>query len=89
MPRKAFVIPSLALILYSSTQAPNIQAAKKPTVPQLTGEQKAIHALNRFILLTDASAAARDAIQTGLDERHQMGATAAGLTLGSPDFQRR
>lgn len=41
------------------------------------------------ILLTDASPAARDAIRTGIDEQHQAGATAAGLTLGSPDFQRR
>lgn len=41
------------------------------------------------ILLTDASPAARDAIQTGLDQQQQLGSMAAGLTLGSPDFQRR
>lgn len=46
-------------------------------------------AIERNILLTDASPAARDAIQTGLDQQQQLGAMAAGLTLGSPDFQRR
>jgi uncharacterized protein (DUF1800 family) len=45
--------------------------------------------IERNILLTDASPSARDAIQTGLDQQQQMGAMAAGLTLGSPDFQRR
>jgi uncharacterized protein (DUF1800 family) len=45
--------------------------------------------IERSILLTDASAAARDAIQSGLDQQQQLGAMAAGLTLGSPDFQRR
>jgi len=45
--------------------------------------------IERSILLTDASPAARDAIQTGLDQQQQLGAMAAGLTLGSPDFQRR
>jgi uncharacterized protein (DUF1800 family) len=45
--------------------------------------------IERSILLTDASPAARDAIQTGLDQQRQMGIMAAGLTLGSPDFQRR
>ncbi len=45
--------------------------------------------IERNILLTDASPAARDAIQTGLDQQQQLGVTAAGLTLGSPDFQRR
>ncbi len=45
--------------------------------------------IERSILLADASPAARDAIQTGLDQQQQLGAMAAGLTLGSPDFQRR
>ena len=45
--------------------------------------------IERNILLADASPAARDAIQTGLDQQQQLGAMAAGLTLGSPDFQRR
>ncbi len=45
--------------------------------------------IERSILMTDASPAARDAIQTGLDQQQQLGAMAAGLTLGSPDFQRR
>jgi uncharacterized protein (DUF1800 family) len=45
--------------------------------------------IERNILLTDASPAARDAIQTGLAQQQDLGAMAAGLTLGSPDFQRR
>ena len=45
--------------------------------------------IERNILMTDASPSARDAIQTGLDQQQQLGAMAAGLTLGSPDFQRR
>lgn len=46
-------------------------------------------AIERNILMTDASPAARDAIETGLDRQRQLGAMVAGLTLGSPDFQRR
>jgi uncharacterized protein (DUF1800 family) len=45
--------------------------------------------IERNILLTDPSPAARDAIQTGLSQQQDLGALAAGLTLGSPDFQRR
>jgi len=45
--------------------------------------------IERNILLTEASPAARDAIQTGLEQQQDLGALAAGLTLGSPDFQRR
>ncbi len=45
--------------------------------------------IERGILLTDASPAAHDAIQTGLEQQQDLAATAAGLTLGSPDFQRR
>jgi uncharacterized protein (DUF1800 family) len=45
--------------------------------------------IERNILLTDASPEARDAIQTGLAQQQDLGAMAAGLTLGSPDFQRR
>lgn len=45
--------------------------------------------IERNILLTDASPEARDAIQTGLAQQQDLGALAAGLTLGSPDFQRR
>jgi uncharacterized protein (DUF1800 family) len=45
--------------------------------------------IERGILMTDASAASRDAIQTGLAQQQDLGALAAGLTLGSPDFQRR
>ncbi len=45
--------------------------------------------IERGILITDASPTARDAIQTGLEQQQDLGALAAGLTLGSPDFQRR
>jgi uncharacterized protein (DUF1800 family) len=45
--------------------------------------------IERGILGTDASPAAKDAIATGLAEQQDLGALAAGLTLGSPDFQRR
>jgi uncharacterized protein (DUF1800 family) len=45
--------------------------------------------IERSILITDASPAARDAIQSGLEQQQDLGALAAGLTLGSPDFQRR
>jgi uncharacterized protein (DUF1800 family) len=45
--------------------------------------------IERNILLTDASQEARDAIQTGLAQQQDLGALAAGLTLGSPDFQKR
>jgi uncharacterized protein (DUF1800 family) len=45
--------------------------------------------VERSILLTDPSDAAKEAIQTGVDQQQQLGALVAGLTLGSPDFQRR
>jgi uncharacterized protein (DUF1800 family) len=45
--------------------------------------------IERNILMTDASPAARDAIQAGLEQQQDLAALAAGLTLGSPDFQRR
>ncbi len=44
--------------------------------------------LERMILQTEPSEEARVAIQRGLDQQ-TFGALAAGLTLGSPDFQRR
>ena len=45
--------------------------------------------IEQNILGTDASPAARDVIDSGLAEQQELGAMAAGLTLGSPDFQRR
>ena len=45
--------------------------------------------IERGILGTDPSPAAKDAIATGLAEQQDLGALAAGLTLGSPDFQKR
>jgi uncharacterized protein (DUF1800 family) len=46
--------------------------------------------IERNILLTDASADAQVAIEAGLAERKSpKGPLVAGLTLGSPDFQRR
>jgi len=41
------------------------------------------------ILFADPSPSARDAIQTGIEQQQELGALVAGLTLGSPDFQRR
>jgi uncharacterized protein (DUF1800 family) len=45
--------------------------------------------LERTLLADEPSPEARAAIQTALDQQQQAGAYAAGLTLGSPDFQRR
>jgi uncharacterized protein (DUF1800 family) len=45
--------------------------------------------LEKSILAADPSPAAQAAIQAALDQQQQAGALAAGLTLGSPDFQRR
>ncbi len=45
--------------------------------------------LERSLLSTDPSKAVADGVQAGLDHLQQAGALAAGLTLGSPDFQRR
>jgi uncharacterized protein (DUF1800 family) len=45
--------------------------------------------IERTILLSDPSAAARDAIQANIEQQPELGALVAGLTLGSPDFQRR
>jgi uncharacterized protein (DUF1800 family) len=45
--------------------------------------------IERGILMTEASRTAHDAIQTGLVQQQDLGALAAGLTLGSPDFQRK
>jgi uncharacterized protein (DUF1800 family) len=45
--------------------------------------------IERGILMTEASPTAHDAIQTGLVQQQDLGALAAGLTLGSPDFQRK
>jgi hypothetical protein len=45
--------------------------------------------VERSILLTEPSTVAKEAIQAGVDQQQQSGALVAGLTLGSPDFQRR
>jgi hypothetical protein len=50
--------------------------------------------VERRLLLTDPSPDSRAAIQAGLDEQKEIGpdrigSLVAGLTLGSPDFQRR
>jgi uncharacterized protein (DUF1800 family) len=45
--------------------------------------------LERALLSGDPSPEVRAAIQSSLDQQQQAGALAAGLTLGSPDFQRR
>jgi uncharacterized protein (DUF1800 family) len=45
--------------------------------------------LEKSLLNTDPSPEAKEAIQQALDQQQQAGAFAAGLTLGSPDFQRK
>jgi uncharacterized protein (DUF1800 family) len=62
----------------------------KVDVTQFSGDPAAIE---RSILLTEPSADAKAAIEAGLAEQanqtRQIGPLVAGLTLGSPDFQRR
>jgi uncharacterized protein (DUF1800 family) len=62
----------------------------KVDTAQFSGDPMAIE---RAILLTEPSADAKAAIQAGLAEQanqtRQIGPLVAGLTLGSPDFQRR
>ncbi|HYA16433.1 MAG TPA: DUF1800 family protein [Bryobacteraceae bacterium] len=45
--------------------------------------------LEKSLLSADPSPAAKDAIEAALAQQQQAGMLAAGLTLGSPDFQRR
>jgi uncharacterized protein (DUF1800 family) len=45
--------------------------------------------IEKGILHGDASPAAKEAIQAALSQQQQAGALVAGLTLGSPDFQRK
>jgi uncharacterized protein (DUF1800 family) len=61
----------------------------KVDTAQFTGEPGQIE---RSILLTEASADAQNAINAGLQQVQPgkpVGPMIAGLTLGSPDFQRR
>jgi hypothetical protein len=61
----------------------------KVDTSQFSGDPSQIE---RRILLTDPSRDAQDAIEAGLAEQKnsgQPGPLTAGLTLGSPDFQRR
>ena len=64
-------------------------AGVKVDTSQFAGDPQSIeHAL----LLTDASPDAQAAIQAGLDQQEAKlppGPLVAGLTMGSPDFQRR
>jgi uncharacterized protein (DUF1800 family) len=57
----------------------------KVDTAQFTGEPSQIE---HRLLLTDASPDAQSAIEAGLATEHT-GPQIAGLTLGSPDFQRR
>jgi uncharacterized protein (DUF1800 family) len=58
----------------------------KIDVAQFTGDASLIE---RRLLFTDVSAEAQAAIQAGTASGEENGAMIAGLTLGSPDFQRK
>jgi uncharacterized protein (DUF1800 family) len=86
----------LARMNFANTLAQGKVAGVKVDLTQFNGDTTEIE---RNILLTDASPASQAAIQAGLDQAAQQGKPArnspaagpmiAGLTLGSPDFQRR
>jgi hypothetical protein len=58
----------------------------KVDTAQFTGDPLQIE---QRILLTNPSADAQAAIQAGLQEGTKSGPQVAGLTMGSPDFQKR
>ncbi len=82
----------LARMNFANTLAQGKVQGVKVDLSQFTGDTTQIE---RNILLTDASPASQAAIQAGLDDvaqqkaRTATGPMIAGLTLGSPDFQRR
>ncbi len=71
----------LARMNFANSLAQNKIAGVKVDLTQFAGDTAQIE---RNILLADPSPVSREAIQTGTD-----GPMIAGLTLGSPDFQRR
>jgi len=81
----------LARMNFASALAQAKIRGVKPDPARLTGSPEQIE---RSLLMTEPSPDALAAIQAGLDEQKQMtpgqaGPLVAGLTLGSPDFQRR
>ncbi len=79
----------LARMNFANTLAQGKVGGVKVDVSQFAGDTTQIE---RNILLTDASPASQAAIQAGLEQQAQKtppGPMVAGLTLGSPDFQRR
>jgi uncharacterized protein (DUF1800 family) len=84
----------LARMNFANTLAQGKVGGVKVDLNQFTGDTTQIE---HNILLADASPASQSAIQAGIDEaaaaqsraRPPVGPMVAGLTLGSPDFQRR
>ena len=85
----------LARMNFANTLAQGKVPGVKVDLTQFSGDTTEIE---RNILLADASPASQAAIQAGIDQAAQataarnalpVGAMIAGLTLGSPDFQRR
>ena len=78
----------LARMNFANSLAQGKIGGVKVDITQFSGDAARIE---HNILLTDASAASQSAIEAGIEERHQPapGPRIAGLTLGSPDFQRR
>jgi uncharacterized protein (DUF1800 family) len=80
----------LARMNFANTLAQGKVPGIKVDTTQFSGDQDAIE---RRLLLTAPSADAKAAIQAGLAEQapqpQQIGPMVAGLTLGSPDFQKR
>jgi len=78
----------LARMNFANTLAQGKIGGVKVDLTQFSGNAAEIE---HNILLTDASAASQSAIEAGIAESNQptAGPRIAGLTLGSPDFQRR
>jgi uncharacterized protein (DUF1800 family) len=82
----------LARMNYANTLAQSKMPGVKVDLTQFSSDPKQIE---HNILLSDASPVSQSAIQAGIDEATQkqpkapVGPMVAGLTLGSPDFQRR
>jgi uncharacterized protein (DUF1800 family) len=78
----------LARMNFASTLAQSKVGGVKVDLTQFSGDAAQIE---HNILLADASRASQSAIQVGIEEITQPapGPRIAGLTLGSPDFQRR
>ena len=79
----------LARMNFANTLAQDKVAGVKVDLTQFSGDTTQIE---HNILLADASPASQAAIQAGISEGTQKqpaGPMVAGLTLGSPDFQRR